>query len=306
MFDLARVKYYSGAMNKMEELKKSYLGKGDSEPIDVLTPYLKGAPIHVDKYTGLVYVKERRPPEEIASAWSNEVYGNKISDSSYTATSPIVKTRHVFVAEFVNSIIGLKGKKLIDLGAGEGMFLEMVRKEYGAIPFGLEPSQANCDLMTKLNIENACGTFESYEPKQNFDVASIMWTLCNVGDCYGALVKAYDSLAEGGHLFCSEGSRILVPFKKPLHLYVGPALQSDLHPWHFSANTLRTLMELVGFEIVKTNRFFDQDYLVVIGQKKSNPRRNFYVDDYKKVIEFFQRWHKDSQYYLEFQHNYAL
>ena len=61
------------------------------------------------------------------------------------------------------------------------------------------------------------------------------------------------------------GSRILVPFKKPLQYYIGP--NADVHPHHFSAKTLAGHMAQAGFRMTDVNRFIDSDYLVMVGEK---------------------------------------
>ena len=295
----------------IELLRKDFLGEGDAEIIEVLSEYTGGQPLHVAKHTGLCFVKERRSPEEIAKAWSEEVYGAKISRTSYTARNPIMKARHVFVADFADSIIGLHKKEVLDLGTGEGQFLEIVRSDYGAIPYGVEPSAKNCQILEKQGIKNLAATIEDFSihkggfKTKNFDVVTLMWTLCNVGNCVQAIETAYGALKENGHIVVAQGSRLLVPFKKPLHMYLNPMVKSDLHPWHFSANSLRTLLEMVGFEIVATNRYFDQDNLLVIGVKKPNPVRKFLRDDYREILDFFKRWHEENAHYRHFDNSFS-
>jgi hypothetical protein len=124
----------------LELLKKAYLGTGDSVPIDTALAYTGGHPIHVSKTTGLVFVKDRRSEQEIAKSWSDEMFGQTISQTSYSAHNPMMKSRHIYTADYADSVIGLKGKRLADFGAGEGQFLQIARSQYGVLPFGVEPS----------------------------------------------------------------------------------------------------------------------------------------------------------------------
>lgn len=289
---------------QIDELRKDYEGHGASELIEALNEHSGGQPIHVARATGLVFAIERRSAKEIADSWSNEVYSDKMSEVTYTARNPVMKSRHVFVADFADVTFGLKGKRLVDFGAGEGQFLEIARQSYGATPFGVEPSARNCKLLKTSGIDCFEGTIEDFRKdsvaSRKFDAVTLMWTLCNVSDCIGVVEAAHATLAEGGHLVIAESSRIMVPFKKPLYSYMSPNVKADLHPWHFSANTLRTLLEVVGFEVVACNRYYDHNDLVVVGQKKRDPKRKLRTDDFRAVLDFFKRWDADTRYFDHF------
>ena len=145
----------------------------------VLLPHSKeytgGQAIHICKRCGFVYVIRRRPYKKIADVWSKQLFGK-----AYTAKSPLMLARHHYVAEFIDQAIGLKGKKVCDIGAGEGQFLGIIKCGYGAHPFGIEPSGRNCLLLKKLAIPCFNGTVEDYcaaGRKGKFDIVTIMWTL---------------------------------------------------------------------------------------------------------------------------------
>ena len=52
-----------------------------------------------------------------------------------------------------------------------------------------------------------------------------------------------------------------------------------------------------GFELVKENRYYDVNDLVLIfkNSKKFSQKINF--DNYKEVIKFLKRWVKESKHY---------
>lgn len=236
----------------------------------MLRQYTGGQLVHVPKTTGLVSIKERRSPAEIAKDWSDNVFSDQFSAGKYTTHFPLTKSRHFLVAETLGSEIGPDGKAVVDFGAGEGQLLKMMPDAYHAVPFGVEPSAANCAKLNALGIESFQGTCEDYhrsDASPRFDVAYLTWTLCNIDDCVAPLVAAFDVLKPGEHLLIAESSRMRAPFKKPLHYYLQKNVKTDLHPWHFSANTLRALFALTGFEIACINRYLDQDSLIIIGRK---------------------------------------
>jgi hypothetical protein len=279
-------------------------GSRDAEEIAVLRSYTGGQQIHVCKQCGFVYVRNRRPAQVIADAWSHEVYGK-----GYTARIPAVKARQVYVADTIDSELGLRDKLVCDIGAGEGQFLDIVRSpEYGAKVFGIEPSPDNCKALAKRGFECFEGIIEDYlkatkgEPRR-FDIVTIMWTLENCEDCRAMMAGARDLLPVGGYVVAATGSRLLVPFKKPLQGYVRPT-PTDLHCFRFSANTLRGLLALHGFETVFINRHVDSEYLCVIGRKVASESLPWPKDDWREIVDFFNRWDKESRsHFAEFRYS---
>ena len=79
--------------------------------ISVARQYSDGQPLHVCRSCGFVYVRRRRSAQAIAKTWTEELY-----KTSYTARIPAVKARQVFVAEMIDATLGLRGKRLCDIG----------------------------------------------------------------------------------------------------------------------------------------------------------------------------------------------
>ena len=122
---------------------------------------------------------------------------------------------------------------------------------------------------------------------KNFDAASLLWTLCNCVKPLEILKVIHKSLKENG--FLPESSRILVPFKKPIYNFFIPNHETrNTHPWYFSFNSLSNLLEVSGFRIIKNNRYYDENDLVVIAQKKK--LKITYLDDPKKVVKFLKEF----------------
>jgi hypothetical protein len=210
--------------------------------------------------------------------------------------------RQTFVAEFLASRVDPKGKKVCDIGAGEGFFLKYLQDQHGVSPFGIEPSPANCKRLSELGIPNFAGTIEQFGASAKgagyrADVVTIMWTLENCFSCIDMLKGAANLLPTGGKLLVATGSRILVPFKKPLFNYFSD-IPADIHCFRFSANSLRTALALAGLKTVATNRYLDNDILCILGEKAAPgtpiERRK---DDPQAVLSFFERWHQDTLHY---------
>ncbi len=258
--------------------------------------YTGGQPIHICTACGFVYVKQRRSAQAIADSWSHEIYG-----AGYTAAIPAVIARLTYVAEFINDKLGLRGKRVVDIGAGEGYFLDMIRQEkYGATVFGVEPSPVNARNLTAMGIDNFQGTIEAYSASgddRRADIVTIMWTLESSHSLRDMLGAAYHVLKDGGHVVVATGSRLLVPFKKPLHDYLSTN-PADTHSFRFSANTLRGALAVCGFTVAHVNRYLDSDILLMIGQKApAGTEIAWEGDDYLQVYNFFERWHVDTRMY---------
>jgi SAM-dependent methyltransferase len=273
---------------------------GAADPVEVphSREYTDGQPVHICRNCGFVYVVRRRSAERIAEVWSTDIFGG-----TYTAAIPAVTARLTYVAEFLATTIGLKGKRVAEIGAGEGRFLGMVTERYGADVFGIEPSAANSRLLTAAAIAHYTGTIEAYlEAGEKrigaFDVVVVLWTLENCQDCKAMLRGAYRLLKPGGSVVVATGSRILVPFKKPLHTYLS-TLPADANAFRFSANTLRGVLAVSRFEPTHINRFIDHDILCVIGKRlEGGPVAAWQRDNYLDVHGFFERWHVDTAMYF--------
>ncbi len=270
--------------------------------------YSDGWPLHVCRTCGFAQVAERRPPQAIQKAWADELYRadeqTRLGNATYTARMPAVHARQVFAADFLAEAVPLAGKSVLDIGAGEGDFLAMLESpDYGAKGFAVEPSAANCDLLKAAGIAFFHGTMEDYADSPGFedgrfDVATLVWALENCQSARGVLEKADRALVEGGHLLVATGSRILVPFKKPLQYYFGPSM--DVHPFHFSVNCLKGLLAVAGFETTHVNRYIDSDYLVVVGRKaEQGTEIAWHGDDPEAVLDFFERWDRDTRQHFE-------
>lgn len=273
---------------------------GAADPVEVphSRDYTNGQPVHICRGCGFVYVIRRRSAERIAEVWSSDIFGG-----SYTAAIPAVAARLTYVAEFLATTVGVKGKVVAEIGAGEGRFLGMLKTRYGAEVFGIEPSTANSRLLTAAGIPHYTGTIETYveaggKRTSAFDLIVVLWTLENCQDCKAMLRGAHRLLKPGGSVVVATGSRILVPFKKPLHTYLS-TLPADANAFRFSANTLRGALCVSEFEPTHINRFIDHDILCVIGKRLDGGAPVAWErDNYLDVHGFFERWHVETAMYF--------
>ncbi|WP_435163187.1 methyltransferase domain-containing protein [Candidatus Pelagibacter bacterium nBUS_25] len=287
-------------MINKKKIINDFYGKGKHDVVPYSKKFTSGKEVNIAKYSGLVSVIKRRSSSEIADDWSKNIFGNSFSETKYTAKIPAVIARHTYVLETILSKLNLLNKEVCDFGAGEGDFLTMLKKKINCKGFGIEPSKKNCALLTKNKIKNFNGTIEEFyllNKKKKFDVGTIMWTLCNTSNCFEIVSNASNLIKKNGYIVVAESSRILVPFKKPLQMYFGKN-NPDLHPFHFTKNSLSNLLVLNKFRPVFINRYIDSDYLLIIAKKIDRiEEKNLKLDKAKDIKEFFKRWFKESQNY---------
>ncbi len=287
-----------------EILQCELCGHDEAVELPYIRKYTGGVPYHVCKGCGLVYFKYRRTPEELAKYWEEEMF-NK---GNYVARNPYFKARHTYAAEFLDLHLGLSGKKVIDIGAGDGQFLEMIRK-YGAEVKGVESSKTNHDLMLKNGIDNYLGTIEDYyqneiianNARPNADIATILWTLQNSQSATDMLEAAWACLNDDGYVYLQMSARVLLPFTKPMGLYFGKQ-PGDVHPYLFSIKSLQGFLNKCGFKVVKTNNYWDQEIVNIIAKKVNDKNIDFPKDNSDDVLNFFIRWHNESIKMLEYVH----
>lgn len=287
-------------MINKKKIIDDFYGKNTHYIVPNSKKYNSGEAINIAKYSGLVSVVKRRSSQQIAEDWSKNIFGDKFSETNYTSKIPAVIARHTYVLETMLANLKLSSKSICDFGAGEGEFLKLLKKKINCKVFGIEPSAKNCNLLKKNKINNFNGTVEDFfnsKNKTKFDVGTIMWTLCNTSNCFEVMSNISQLIKKNGYLVVAESSRILVPFKKPIQMYFGKN-KPDLHPFHFSKNSLSNLLILNKFKPIYVNRYIDSDYLLIIAKKIDNiESKNLKIDKAEDVKKFFKRWHNESLHY---------
>lgn len=159
----------------------------------------------------------------------------------------------------------LTDKKVLDVGCGMGVFLEVV-KDAGGIPFGLDLSPDALEYTRRhTGIESlTLGTFEAAElPDAPFDMITGWNVLEHVRHPRVWLNKAHDLLSPGGVIVikvpnvCFSGliarhATILRKLGLPTTNYL--ATRPPLHLYGFSPQTLQRMLEATGFEVLSEER----------------------------------------------------
>lgn len=266
--------------------------------------------VYISKKTGTIFHSPSNDTTQSLNLWAKKIYSKKINPKKikYTSENPIMKSRHYYSALFLNKYLKNKKINLCDYGTGEGNFGSELYKINKKIGFNFTEHSPDLYKKTKRKISKIYkkdflsfkGSIEDSAKNKkfvNFDACSLLWTLCNCVKPIEVLNAIHSSLKKDGILLISESSRILVPYKKPIYnFFISKHDIKDTHPWFFSYNSLSNLLEVCGFSIVSTNRYFDENDLIIIAKKKNKKTYvpKIKIDKTKDIIYFLKDWEKNS------------
>tara|TARA_B100001093_G_scaffold491897_1_gene532446 strand:- start:1961 stop:2890 length:930 start_codon:yes stop_codon:yes gene_type:complete len=272
--------------------------------------------LYISKKTGTVFHSPSNDSIESLELWSKKIYSKKIDTKKikYTSNNPIMRSRHYYSALFLNKYLKNKNIELCDYGTGEGNLALELKRINKKINFNFTEHSPNLFKKTQKKIFNINkkkflsfnGSIEETRKNdkfKNFDVSTLLWTLCNCVKPIDVLNTIHSSLKKNGLLLISESSRIMVPYKKPIYnFFVSGHHAKNTHPWFFSYNSLSNLLEICGFSIIAANRYYDENDLVVIAKKKDKKNHvpKLKVDKVQNIKKFLSNWEKNSFFLKKF------
>lgn len=202
---------------------------------------------------GAIYTRDRWTEEEMKQSYAEDSYYAQRCAASWT--DDWLPSQHVEL-EFIERLAPQKGR-LLDVGCGGGAFVHAARQR-GWHAFGIDLSEAGIrhaheywGLDPTVVI---CGDFQSWTSKHSFDVITTFHVLEHMYQPSAFLTKAHHLLTQDGLLI------VAVPNFGSVDVRVYPEIHravTDLpfHLTHFTPRSLKELLELNGFGIVK-RRFY--------------------------------------------------
>lgn len=262
----------------------------------------------VSKKTGLIFNNKFKSSSDVLNQWSNKIYNKKMypKNNYYTDNFPGMSSRHFFVLDFLSRFANFKNKKIIDFACGEGGLLIKAKKYFKCSDLnGVEHSKRNILIIKKRFKKEKIkspklyqSNIEDFFMKKKADIGILTWTLCNCSEPLKVVNSISNNIRKNGYLIVAESSRFLVPFKKPINNYFNSRLGiGATHPWHWSYNSLVNIFKVCGFELVKNNRYYDENDIVLIFKNSRKFNQSYKFDDYLKVINFIKRWKNESKNY---------
>ena len=258
--------------------------------------------LFVEKKTGIVCSARTHSEKEILDIWSEKVYKDKSMETGYSSNHPYSEARLKYVVDESKKYLKdkLVPKSICDFAAGTGGSLNSLKNAFeNSYLCATEGSKQNTIRLKKIGYDNVthlmlgktCLEKELINNQFPVDLGFLCWTLCNCINPLNVIRHISDNINDGGYLCIAESSRILVPsFRKSIKDYLQKKIHPDLHPFHWSFNSISNLLKLAGFELIYTNRFIDSDVMLVIGKKNDDNCGDIITDDFKGVIRFFEQW----------------
>ena len=262
----------------------------------------------VSKKTGLVFHNKFKSSSEVLDEWTDKIYSNEMDPktNSYTDDCPSMSARHFYVLDYLSRFINFKNKKIIDFACGQGGLLIKARKYFkGSDLNGVEHSKKNILLIKKRFKKEKIklpklyqSNIEDFSMIKKADIGILSFTLCCCSEPLKIINSISNNLKKDGYLIVGESSRILVPFKKSIYNFFNSKLDvAHTHPWHWSYNSISNIFKVCGFELVKNNRYWDDNDIVLIFKNSKNFNQKYKFDNYLKVINFMKRWKNESKNY---------
>lgn len=233
------------------------------------------------KNCGFVYTNPQ-PDRELIEKHYQEDYYKEWLEKQMKRRIPMWKKRLKELQKYK------KSGRLIDVGFGSGTFLNLA-KEKGFEVCGTEISEYACRYVkNNLGIDVFRGDLEeAHFPPASFDVVTMWHALEHLPNPKAALKEINRILKNDGLLVIAVPNlnnfitRILYLLAKGKKLILFSVNAKELHLWHFSANSLTSMLKEAGHSIIEIDMDLAQikfskkivDYLTIIVH--SITRKNF-------------------------------
>lgn len=204
----------------------------------------------------LKYMSPRPTQEWYSNFYKESFWQEKLDNQGYTVYSDDYKKDKILQDKFlsqrkrairISSILDslIKDKpdlKILEIGAGFGQTLSLLRKKYNAKVHAIEPNQVARSIITDLNIP-IIGTYaEDLEGlDEKFDVIITSHVLENLSHPKNVLGFIRKSLKEGGHYYIDTPNMYYRNQTNPYHMVV------------FTPESLLNFLNRNGFEAVKVH-----------------------------------------------------
>lgn len=211
---------------------------------------------------GLLYVNPRPDQEEIGKFYP-EIYSWKETLKAESLFAKGMRRleniyRYHLLRNEVSKVIKFTGKgfgKVLDIGCGTGDRLDVFRSR-GFDGYGVEPSQSAkyAKEFLKLNVIEG-DLFSAHFQDKFFDLITLYHVLEHTHDPMKVCQELHRILKRGGFLIIEVPNKDCFQFK----FFRGRWAAFDVprHLYYFGIQTLRSLLERVGFKIVKIDHFMN-------------------------------------------------
>jgi 2-polyprenyl-3-methyl-5-hydroxy-6-metoxy-1,4-benzoquinol methylase len=242
-----------------------------------------------------VYVPDRRSWDEIGMSYKDGYYERGVY---YSQITDAIKRRSYKVVRFIESVTDLSGKRLLDVGCGEGELMQFAR-ERGADVTGIEPSPAAAEKARQKGLSVFVGNFDDYvsqNPSPRFDFVTFDFVLELMERPSKVLQKCWEMVADDGHVLVETGDRLnYTTFPFPLRRIIRN-IPIEMPAYRWSRSTLEAMLNVNGFKVIANDwRWRDPQDLGYLAKKcVPYPLESVSFDSYYRVVKYFANWHFHS------------
>lgn len=206
---------------------------------------------------GLGFLDPRPTKEEFVTLYSREYFATQY-DEGVEPDSPEFKK---WLSLLEHRVRFFKGKKkcgkLLDIGCGNGYFLALCRSK-GYEVQGIDVSEWAAKYATqKLGLSITIGQIDDIElPSHYFDIATMWHTLEHTLDPRQVVSKVKNWLKKDGILVIEVPNYEGTDARNYWEDWIG--WQFPYHFYHFTPQSLKELLGICGFRVVKTKDFHSE------------------------------------------------
>ena len=175
----------------------------------------------------------------------------------------------------------LRGKKIIEIGCGRGEFLSLLQP-FDVKAYGLEYSKSAVEQCVKSGLNVSRGYFDSSSKilaNGPFNAFFLLMFLEHMPEPNSALKGIHDNLTEDAVGLVEVPNFNMILQNKLFSEFIGD------HLLYFTRETLRTTMQLNGFDVIECSELRD-DYVISAIVKKKGRLDITYFYDHQVKIEF--------------------
>lgn len=170
-------------------------------------------------------------------------------------------------------------KKILEVGAGTGDFLASCQKK-GWKCFGIEPSEQARGVAEEFNELNLYSTLDEIG-ERNFSVITLWHVLEHIPNLSEIILKLQNLLSENGTLIIAVPNHNSFDAKHYKQYWAG--YDVPRHLYHFNKQSLTSIMQSIGFKLVKIKpMIFDSFYVSLLSDKYKH--NNFIINNIKGII----------------------
>lgn len=190
---------------------------------------------------------------------------NKKSSDLFSAAYRIVQKINIRNKVKLLEDINQSGEnKILEIGAGTGDFLSACRNR-GWKCFGVEPSEQARGVAKEFNKMDLAASVNEIGEK-NFSVITLWHVLEHIPDLAETVHKLKSLLLDNGHLIVAVPNHNSFDAKHYKQFWAG--YDVPRHLYHFNKQSLTSILESKGFELIKTKpMIFDSFYVSLLSEK---------------------------------------